>query len=139
MFFNTKKYAEDSIDNKENRGQNTQNRWLDNEYKRVETYLSNRSRVNETVERKVRPNVGISVDSFLKNIAGVPAQSKANIASEVKYKVGMEVKHKKFGIGIIENIEPEGDDYKLEIMFDGSGFKRLMANYTPLEILKDDE
>ena len=51
----------------------------------------------------------------------------------------MEVKHKKFGIGIIENIEPEGDDYKLEIMFDGSGFKRLMANYTPLEILKDDE
>ena len=56
----------------------------------------------------------------------------------MKYKVGMEVKHKKFGVGIIENIEPEGNDFKLEIMFDGSGFKRLMANYTPLEILSEN-
>ncbi len=129
--------TEDSKDNKENRGQNTQNTWLDSEYKRVETYLSNRNRVSETVERKAKPNIGVSVDSFLKNLAGAQVTSKANIAdSSTKYKVGMEVKHKKFGIGIIENIEPEGDDFKLEIMFDGSGFKRLMANYTPLEIIK---
>jgi len=129
--------TEDSKDNKENRGQNTQNTWLDSEYKRVETYLSNRNRVSETVERKAKPNIGVSVDSFLKNLAGAQVTSKANVAdSSTKYKVGMEVKHKKFGIGIIENIEPEGDDFKLEIMFDGSGFKRLMANYTPLEIIK---
>lgn len=129
--------TEDSKDNKENRGQNTQNTWLDSEYKRVETYLSNRNRVSETVERKAKPNIGVSVDAFLKNLAGAQVTSKANIAdSSTKYKVGMEVKHKKFGIGIIENIEPEGDDFKLEIMFDGSGFKRLMANYTPLEIIK---
>ena len=25
-----------------------------------------------------------------------------------------------------------------EIMFDGSGFKRLMANYTPLEIINEE-
>lgn len=130
-------FSEDSIDNKENRGQNTQNAWLDSEYKRVETYLSNRNRVSETVERKVKPNIGVSVDSFLKNLAGTQVTPKTNSAeTTTKYKVGMEVKHKKFGVGIIENIEPEGDDFKLEIMFDGSGFKRLMANYTPLEILK---
>ena len=128
--------SESSIENKENKGvKNSQNTWLDNEYKRVETYLSNRSRVSESVEKKVRPNIGVSVDSFLKNLAG-NNQVKTNNAS--KYKVGMEVKHKKFGIGIIENIEPEGDDFKLEIMFDGSGFKRLMANYTPLEIIKEE-
>ena len=128
--------SESSIENKENKGvKNSQNTWLDNEYKRVETYLSNRSRVSENVEKKVRPNIGVSVDSFLKNLAG-NNQVKTNNAS--KYKVGMEVKHKKFGIGIIENIEPEGDDFKLEIMFDGSGFKRLMANYTPLEIIKEE-
>lgn len=128
--------SETSIENKENKGvKNSQNTWLDNEYKRVETYLSNRSRVSESVEKKVRPNIGVSVDSFLKNLAG-NNQVKTNNAS--KYKVGMEVKHKKFGIGIIENIEPEGDDFKLEIMFDGSGFKRLMANYTPLEIIKEE-
>jgi len=129
----------DSLDNKAGKKQNVVNPWLDSEYKRVETYISNRNRVNETVERKVKPNVGISVDSFLKNLAGTNIAPKPSQASAAQYKIGMEVKHKKFGIGIIENIEPEGDDFKLEIMFDGSGFKRLMANYTPLEILSDGE
>lgn len=129
--------SETSIENKENKGaRNNQNTWLDSEYKRVETYLSNRNRVSENIERKVRPSIGVSVDSFLKNLAG-NNQVKTN--NTLKYKVGMEVKHKKFGIGIIENIEPEGDDFKLEIMFDGSGFKRLMANYTPLEIIKEEQ
>ena len=129
--------SETSIENKENKGaRNNQNTWLDSEYKRVETYLSNRNRVSENIERKVRPSIGVSVDSFLKNLAG-NNQVKSN--NTLKYKVGMEVKHKKFGIGIIENIEPEGDDFKLEIMFDGSGFKRLMANYTPLEIIKEEQ
>ena len=129
--------SETSIENKENKGaRNNQNTWLDSEYKKVETYLSNRNRVSENIERKVRPSIGVSVDSFLKNLAG-NNQVKSN--NTLKYKVGMEVKHKKFGIGIIENIEPEGDDFKLEIMFDGSGFKRLMANYTPLEIIKEEQ
>jgi len=129
----------DSLDNKAGKKQNVVNPWLDSEYKRVETYISNRNRVNETVERKVKPNVGISVDSFLKNLAGTNIAPKPSQASAAQYKIGMEVKHKKFGIGIIENIEPEGDDFKLEIMFDGSGFKRLMANYTPLEILNENK
>lgn len=129
--------SESSLENKENKGsKNNTSMWLDNEYKRVETYLSNRNRVSENVERKIRPNIGVSVDSFLKNLAG---NNQVKTSSTPKYKVGMEVKHKKFGIGIIENIEPEGDDFKLEIMFDGSGFKRLMANYTPLEIIKEEK
>lgn len=134
----------DSIENKETRGQSTSTSspWLDNEYKRVETYISNRNRVNGSIERKsVTPNIGVSVDSFLKNLAGTGATTtpKVNAASSAKYKVGMEVKHKKFGIGTIENIEPEGDDFKLEITFNNSGFKRLMANYTPLEIISKNE
>lgn len=133
----------ESIENKETGGQSTSssNPWLNNEYKRVETYISNRNRVNETIERKsITPNIGVSVDSFLKNLAGSSAVStpKANSASNAKYKVGMKVKHKKFGVGTIENIEAEGDDYKLEIMFKGAGFKRLMANYTPLEIVEEN-
>ena len=129
------KYA---IDNRNGKKSASTRTWLDDEYKKVETYISNRNRVSENVERKVRPNVGITVDAFLKNLAGTTIPQKANVASEMKYKVGMEVKHKKFGIGVIENIEPEGDDFKLEIMFDNSGFKRLMANYTPLEIINKD-
>ena len=105
----------------------------------METFISSRNRVNENIERKTKPNIGISVDSFLKNLAGTTVPQKANVlASDVKYKVGMEVKHKKFGVGIIEKIEQEGDDYKLDITFNNSGFKRLMANYTPLEIISKE-
>ena len=52
-----------------------------------------------------------------------------------KYEPGQRVYHKKFGEGTISKIEPEGDDLKVEIAFDKSGNKRLMAKYAGLEIL----
>ena len=132
--------TEDSIENKESRGIKRQSSFLDDEYKRVETYLSNRDRVQSTVSTfkpQNKPKIGVSVESFLKNLGGATAAPQKQIEpGEMKYKVGMEVKHKKFGVGTIQNIEPEGDDFKLEIMFEGSGFKRLMANFTPLEIIE---
>ena len=132
--------TEDSIENKESRGIKRQSSFLDDEYKRVETYLSNRDRVQSTVSTfkpQNKPKVGISVESFLKNLGGATAAPQKQMQpGEMKYKVGMEVKHKKFGVGTIQNIEPEGDDFKLEIMFENSGFKRLMANFTPLEIIE---
>ena len=132
--------TEDSVENKESRGIRRQSSFLDDEYKRVETYLSNRDRVQTTrgtMKPQNKPKVGISVESFLKNLGGATAAPQKQVQDgEMKYKVGMEVKHKKFGVGTIQNIEPEGDDFKLEIMFENSGFKRLMANFTPLEIIE---
>ena len=132
--------TEDSVENKESRGIRRQSSFLDDEYKRVETYLSNRDRVQTTrgtMKPQNKPKVGISVESFLKNLGGATAAPQKQMQpGEMKYKVGMEVKHKKFGVGTIQNIEPEGDDFKLEIMFENSGFKRLMANFTPLEIIE---
>ncbi|MEG1008928.1 MAG: UvrD-helicase domain-containing protein [Clostridia bacterium] len=72
---------------------------------------------------------GLSVDRFLKEI------NKKDVEIP-EYEIGMKIKHKKFGIGIICNIEKEDDDFKLEINFNDVGFKRLMAKYTPLEILE---
>lgn len=132
--------TEDSIENKESRGIKRQSSFLDDEYKRVETYLSNRDRVQTTrgtMKPQNKPKIGVSVESFLKNLSGATAAPQKQMQpGEMKYKVGMEVKHKKFGVGTIQNIEPEGDDFKLEIMFENSGFKRLMANFTPLEIIE---
>lgn len=132
--------TEDSVENKESRGIRRQSSFLDDEYKRVETYLSNRDRVQTTrgtMKPQNKPKIGVSVESFLKNLGGATAAPQKQMQpGEMKYKVGMEVKHKKFGIGTIQNIEPEGDDFKLEIMFENSGFKRLMANFTPLEIIE---
>ncbi len=128
--------SENSLVNKENRKRKSE-KYLDSEYSRVDSMLSGFGETFSIPTKSSKPKIGLSVDSFLKNIAGANNIQKnvTNTSSNVKYEVGMEVKHKKFGIGIIENIEPEGDDLKLDIMFDGSGFKRLMANYTPLEIL----
>ena len=133
----TELLSDSSLENKQKR-QRKQERFLDNEYSRVNSFVFD-DNDSFAIQSKTtsKPKIGLSVDAFLRNIAG-SANINVNTASNItstKYEIGMEVKHKKFGIGIIENIEPEGDDYKLDIMFDGSGFKRLMANYTPLEIL----
>jgi len=45
------------------------------------------------------------------------------------------VYHKKFGEGKIMKIEEEGNDYKLDINFDKSGHKRLMARYAGLVLI----
>lgn len=52
-----------------------------------------------------------------------------------KYQSGQRVYHKKFGEGTINKLEPEGDDFKVDISFDKSGNKRLMAKFAGLEII----
>jgi len=51
------------------------------------------------------------------------------------YKIGQNVYHKKFGEGVITKTEPEGTDVKLDIDFEKSGKKRLMAKFANLEIM----
>ena len=51
------------------------------------------------------------------------------------FKVGQHVEHKKFGQGVIINLEPEDDDLKVEIQFEKVGMKRLMAKYAGIKIL----
>ena len=51
------------------------------------------------------------------------------------FNVGTKVVHKKFGAGVITKIEPEDDDLKVEIEFEKSGMKRLMAKYAGLQIV----
>ena len=80
-----------------------------------------------------KPKYGVSVDSFLKNVT---SSNNVNEKKDIsKYSVGMNVKHKKFGVGKITKIEPEGEDLKLEIIFESFGLKRLMAGFTPLDIV----
>lgn len=51
------------------------------------------------------------------------------------FKAGDRVKHKKFGVGTITKVEAEGADLKLDIMFETSGLKRLMASFANLDRL----
>ncbi len=71
-----------------------------------------------------------SAEEFLKRNKTFPKE--VDLSS---YEVGQKVEHKKFGIGIIKKIEPEDDDLKVEIEFEKSGMKRLMAKYAGIKII----
>ena len=120
-------FDEKSLENSENRERRSRS-FLDDEYSTV-----NKFTITDTFNYQ-KSKVGISVDSFLKNINSYKPQV-ATASTNNSYEIGMKIRHKKFGVGIITDIEPEGQDYKLEINFETAGFKRLMANYTPLDIL----
>lgn len=72
-----------------------------------------------------------TAESFLKTVA---AKQTFDVDLS-KYKIGQTVNHKKFGEGIINDIEPEENDLKLDIIFEKVGHKRLMAKYANLEII----
>jgi len=46
---------------------------------------------------------------------------------------GMKVRHQTFGLGIVTDIEEQGDDYKITVRFNTSGLKKLLAKYARLE------
>ena len=74
-----------------------------------------------------------SADSFLQSLNKAPKKTESGDLSA--YKAGVKVFHKKFGEGVINSVEAEGDDLKVDITFDKVGHKRLMANFAGLQIL----
>ena len=70
-------------------------------------------------------------ESFLSNLN----KKSENSVDLSKYKAGVKVFHKKFGEGIINYVEQEGDDLKVDLSFDKVGHKRLMAKFANLEVL----
>lgn len=73
-----------------------------------------------------------TAESFLNSLKKQPQNQVVNFS---QYQAGVKVYHKKFGEGIINYVEPEGDDLKVDINFDKFGHKRLMAKFANLEIL----
>ena len=71
-----------------------------------------------------------TAESFLKGLE--KKETKVDIS---QYQEGQRVYHKKFGEGVINKLEPEGDDFKVDISFDKSGNKRLMAKFAGLQII----
>ncbi len=74
-----------------------------------------------------------TAESFLNNIANKSNQD----VDFTQYKQGAKVFHKKFGQGVINIVEPEGNDLKVDINFDKVGNKRLMAKFAKLEIIEE--
>ncbi len=99
---------------------------------KIKTYtFDEQEKVN--INKKAIPSFQFrTAESFLNSLNQKKAQSEVDIT---QYKEGMHIYHKKFGEGTIQKIEEEGDDYKLDIDFDKSGHKRLMAKFAGLEVI----
>ena len=85
------------------------------------------------VPRK-QPVVGFafrSAESFLNSLN----QKNTDNIDLTQYEAGKRVYHKKFGEGIINSVEQEGSDLKVDITFEKAGHKRLMAKFAGLEVL----
>jgi DNA helicase-2/ATP-dependent DNA helicase PcrA len=72
-----------------------------------------------------------TAESFLNNIA----MKQNNSVDLSVYEPGKRVYHRKFGEGVINLVEKEGEDLKLDIDFTKFGHKRLMAKFANLEII----
>ena len=100
------------------------------EWKYGEVKTEKISRIDSKhITSKVQNNFR-TAESFLSSLN----KPKQNIVDLEKYKIGQTVYHPKFGEGIINDIEQEGDDLKVDIHFEKVGNKRLMARFANLKI-----
>ncbi len=88
---------------------------------------------HEISKKSVASSYGFkSAESFLANLN----KSKKSEVDLSAYQAGVKVFHKKFGEGMINSVEAEADDLKVDIQFEKAGHKRLMAKFAGLEILE---
>lgn len=73
-----------------------------------------------------------TAESFLNTLNSAKTENNVDLTG---FRAGVTVYHKKFGEGVINSVEQEGEDLKLDINFEKVGHKRLMARYANLEIL----
>ena len=88
---------------------------------------------HEISKKAVASSYGFkSAESFLANLN----KSKKSEVDLSAYQAGVKVFHKKFGEGVINSVEAEADDLKVDIQFEKAGHKRLMAKFAGLEIME---
>ncbi len=99
----------------------------------VRTYkIDDRSNSKVAAESK---DLGFMFKRSAENFLSSLSNNKNSNVDLSQYKSGVKVYHKKFGEGIINNVEAEGDDLKVDIDFQKVGHKRLMAKFAGLEII----
>ena len=62
-----------------------------------------------------------------------PRQSVLEKADKLEYGVGDQVRHIKFGVGVVQNIVDGGRDYEVTVVFDRYGVKKMFASFAKLK------
>ena len=120
-------YTETVEGNNHNDFEDTENNWTYGNRNVVKSYQISPNTVQKSPSFAFR-----TADSFLNSLN---KQTASNTVDLSIYEAGKRVYHKKFGEGIINYVEQEGNDLKVDITFEKAGHKRLMAKYAGLEIL----
>lgn len=94
----------------------------------IDEVQDTRSSARNSIKKKVKEKPVLP-----KYMGGVDFVEAPKASCECDFTEGDNVYHKQFGNGIISKIEKEEKDYKLEIMFEDAGMKRIMAAYANLE------
>lgn len=91
---------------------------------------SSYSHVSTPVEKSVAPP-----SSKFKKVATTVSNSASTPTTNCEYQIGNRVRHERFGMGNITNIEAMGNDFKITISFDNSGEKKILLKYAKLEVI----
>ena len=97
------------------------------------TFFDSNYLENNNYNKKIVAST-INSNNYVKNIEGHKKAVTQMHADLSVFEEGKFVMHKRFGAGVITKITPEDDDLMLEIMFERSGKKRLMAKFAQLEV-----
>ena len=91
----------------------------------------------ETPWREDSHQTGIMTDDPSQEIS-FPEQGGVVLSPEGFFplKIGMRVRHPKFGVGSVKSVEGMDEDQKVTIVFRTVGSKRLKVSYSRLEILE---
>ena len=96
-----------------------------NEANKINRTARVESSMNSSASKQATISFGVSPSAIL-----------AKAAEQTDFSVGDIVEHKKFGRGTITGVQKQNGDSSLEIKFDNSGMKRLMAAFANLKRLE---
>lgn len=78
-------------------------------------------------------NTSETKTGFLKSLFGFDKSD--NKKNNSGFEIGNHVRHERFGEGVIQNIEAMNDDYKLTILFNEFGEKKILRKYANLTLI----
>ena len=97
---------------------------------------------DSSVSHVPKPNVKINTRPSaqqLQKLKRIQSQPSSDVGTEaalhLNLQPGMRVEHSRFGKGMVENIEGNGNDQKASIAFEVEGTKKLLLRFAKLKIL----
>ena len=102
----------------------------------AQTRWDNAASKPSRLERDLKSNSGRPADSkFRSKIIPFPG-SKASDSSESQFKIGVSVRHPRFGAGKVIGVENKGEI--VSVLFDHHGLKKIFADATGFKVMDDD-